>query len=190
MNADPLSPAQCAQLVEVAELAIRSAVLEHRRWLPDPGEYPLALVAPRATFVTLQRHGRLRGCIGTLTAAEPLVVAVADRARAAALDDPRFAGVEADELDELDVSVSVLTPPEPMPVHTYDELVTALRPGIDGLVIAADRYHATFLPAVWNDLPDREQFVAALWRKAGITPRAWPPGARASRYTAQHASRT
>lgn len=189
MKTERLSPEECAQLMSVAEWSICMAVLERRRWLPDPAEYPSALQAPRAAFVTIKRHGRLMGCVGTLAAAEPLVVAVADRARAAALDDPRFTGVRAHDLPDLDVSVSVLSPPTPLAVDGYDELVTVIRPGVDGVVINADRHHATFLPAVWDDLPDPEEFVWALWRKAGIAPRAWPLGALASRYTAQHASR-
>jgi AmmeMemoRadiSam system protein A len=189
MKTERLSPEECAQLVDVAERSIRVAVLERRRWRPDPAEYPSALQEPQAAFVTIKRCGRLMGCVGTLAAGEPLVVAVADRARAAALDDPRFTGVRADDLPDLEVSVSVLSPPTPLAVDGYDELVAAIRPGVDGVVIDASRHHATFLPAVWDDLPDPEQFVGALWHKAGIAPRTWPPGAVASRYTAQHASR-
>lgn len=189
MTTDRLAPEECATLVEVAERSIRLAVLEHRRWVPVPVEYSPALQEPRAVFVTLERHGRLMGCVGTLSATEPLVVAVADRARAAALADPRFTGIRVDDLPDLDVSVSVLSPPTPLGVDGYDELVAVICPGIDGVVIDAERHHATFLPAVWDDLPDPEEFVRALWSKARLEPREWPTGARASRYSAQHASR-
>lgn len=185
----PLSASERTQLLQVAEQSIRMAVLEQRRWLPDPADFPPALQEPVAAFVTLERHGRLMGCVGTLAAIEPLAVTVADRARAAAQADPRFEGVRPGDLADLDVSVSVLSPPEPLAVNGYDQLIAAIRPGVDGVVIDADRYRATFLPAVWDDLPDREAFIAALWRKAGLSPRAWPSGARASRYTAQYVSR-
>ena len=71
-------------------------------------------------------------------------------------------------------------------MNGVDELVAAIRPGVDGVVIEADRHHATFLPAVWDDLPHPQEFVDALWRKAGMTPGTWPDHAVASRYTAQH----
>ena len=189
MTTERLTPEDCAELVEVAERSIRLVVVEHRRWIPDPVEYSSALQEPRAVFVTLERHGRLMGCVGTLSATEPLVVADADRARAAARADPRFIGIRVDDLTDLDVSVSVLSTSTPIAVGGYDELVATICPSVDGVVIDAERHHATFLPTVWDDLPDPEEFVRALWSKAGLAPRAWPTGARASRYTAQHASR-
>jgi AmmeMemoRadiSam system protein A len=128
------------------------------------------------------------GCIGTLSAARPLVITVADRARAAALTDPRVGPVRPRDLADLDVSVSVLSPLEPMAVAGYDQLVAALRPFVDGVVIDSDRSRATFLPSVWETLPEPAAFVAALWLKAGIPQWTWPRGAHPSRYTAQHRS--
>lgn len=174
-------------LVEVAVESIRRAVAEGRRWEPDPAEHPEALRRPGATFVTLRRAGALRGCIGTLEATEPLVTAVADRARAAALADPRFLPVEPRELGDLEVSVSVLSAPGPLRVGSWQELRDALRPGVDGLVVEAGHHRATFLPSVWEELPAPEAFLDALWRKAGLPPRVWPAGIAISRYTAQHA---
>lgn len=182
-----LTAAELSILVEVAEEAVGNAVAGGRRWTPDPTVYPTALRRPGAVFVTLRRGGQLRGCIGTLEAEEPLVVAVADRARAAALADPRFLPVEPPELADLELSVSVLSEPEEFPVGSWTELHEALRPGIDGLVVEAGYHRATFLPSVWDELPDRAAFLDALWRKAGMAARAWPPGIRISRYTAQHA---
>ena len=181
-----LTPEELDDLLRVAEESVHRAV-RGRRWLPEPQDHPEAVRRPGATFVTLRRGGRLRGCIGTLEATEPLVVAVADRARAAALADPRFLPVEPGELDGLEVSVSVLSLMEPFPVRSWDELRDALRTGVDGLVVEAGYHRATFLPSVWEDLPDPAAFLDALWRKAGLAPRAWPAGIRSSRYTAQHA---
>jgi len=182
-----LTSAELQQLVQVAEQAVAMAVLHGSTLHPDVGDFPRSLGEPGAVFVTLRRHGRLRGCIGTLVATDPLVVAVADRARAAALADPRFDPVRADELDEIEVSVSVLSPPRPLPVERFADLVDALHPGQDGLVVVAGGHRATFLPSVWEELPDPLAFLDALWRKAGLAPRAWPPDIAVSRYHAQHA---
>ncbi|MDO8361967.1 MAG: AmmeMemoRadiSam system protein A [Actinomycetota bacterium] len=183
-----LSPAELDTLVDIAERSVRRAVLQGGSLHPEPAEYPPALRAPGAVFVSLHRHGTLRGCIGTLAAVAPLVDAVADRARAAALTDPRFTAVRPDELSDLQVSISVLSAPEPIEVDSYDALVAALRPGVDGLIVESGRHRATFLPVVWEELPAGEAFVAHLWRKAGLPPRSWPRGTTALRYVAQHAA--
>lgn len=182
-----LSADELRQLADVARQAVLLAVRDRVAWWPDPADHPPALREPRAAFVTLRRHGRLRGCIGTMVGERPLVECVADRARAAAFADPRFDPVQRDELDDLDVSVSVLSPMEPFTVNGYDDLVRTLRPGVEGLLVEAGRCRATFLPSVWEELPDPADFVAHLWRKAGLPPRAWPPGITTSRYVAQHA---
>lgn len=174
------------QLAQVAARSVRLAVTEHRSLVPDPDDFPPDWSQPTAVFVTLRRHGQLRGCIGTLDATDPLVTAVADRARAAAQRDPRFDPVTPGELDDLLVSVSVLTPPTPITVKSYDELIHRLRPGTDGVVVEAGHHRATFLPSVWEELPDPDQFLAALWRKAGLAPRAWPADTVISCYAAQH----
>lgn len=184
---DLLTDAELHQLAMLAQRAVVAAVREGRRLHPDPGQFAPALRRPGAAFVTLRREGALRGCIGTLEQMPSLVDAVADRARAAALHDPRFAPVTADELAGLEVSVSVLTRPLPIELGTYDELRNRLRPGIDGVVVQAGRNVATFLPSVWDELPAVDDFLAALWRKAGLPHRAWPPGVVVSCYTAQHA---
>ncbi len=183
----PLSADDLQRLVRVAEQSVAVAVLRGVADHPDIADHPAALRELRAAFVTLRRHGHLRGCIGTLAAAQPLVLAVADRARAAALDDPRFNPVQPHELDDLEVSVSVLTAPVPLAVDDFHALVAALRPGVDGIVVEAGQHRATFLPSVWEELTEPLQFLDALWHKAGLTPRTWPPGIRISRYTAQHA---
>ncbi|MGM0384818.1 MAG: AmmeMemoRadiSam system protein A [Actinomycetota bacterium] len=182
-----LTAQELGLLVDVAVESVRQAVAEGRRWVPDPADHPEALRRLGATFVTLRRAGALRGCIGTLEATEPLVVAVADRARAAALADPRFLPVEPRELADLEVSVSVLSLMQPVPVGSWQELLEVLRPGVDGLVVEAGYHRATFLPSVWEELPGKEMFLDALWRKAGLPPRAWPAHIAISRYTAQHA---
>ena len=184
---DRLSAHELDELLTVAEQAVQLAVRDRRAYQPALADYSPALAERGAVFVTLRRHGQLRGCIGTLEAVDPLVEAVADRARAAALHDPRFEPVAPDELDGLEVSISVLSRPVPMAVVDHADLRAQLHPGIDGLVVEAGSHRATFLPSVWEELTDPAEFLAALWRKAGLPPGSWPPGIRCARYTAQHA---
>lgn len=181
-----LTPVELHRLAAIAREAVVARVRDGLRWNPRLDDEAAALREPGAVFVTLRRGGALRGCIGTMSPVMPLALAAADRARAAAFDDPRFPPVLPDELEGLSVEVSVLSPMEPFIVGGYDALVACLRPGVDGLLVDAGRYRATFLPSVWDELPDPEAFVAALWRKAGLPTRAWPPGITTSRYHTQH----
>jgi AmmeMemoRadiSam system protein A len=184
-----LSRVDLDALIDIAERSIRVAVLDHAFWRPDLSHASPGLRRPAAAFVTLHRDGLLRGCIGTFDTSTPLAVVVADRARAAALEDPRFLPVRPDELVDLDVSVSVLSAPEPLAVGGYDELVDALHAGLDGVVVDSGPHRATLLPSVWDELPDPHAFVAALWRKAGLPPGCWPSATRVATYRAQHAAR-
>lgn len=184
-----LSPTELATLLEVAERAVREMVLHHRRLTPDPDRYPPSLREPGAAFVTLHRHGKLAGCLGVLASSDPLVVTVAHRACAAAVGDPRFRPVEPDDLPYLDVEVSVLSPAEPIAVHSYASLLAAVHPGVDGVTVESGRHRATLLPSVWHDLPDPEHFVAALWRKAGLHAGEWPSNLTVWRYRTQVAGR-
>jgi AmmeMemoRadiSam system protein A len=147
------------------------------------------LRAPGASFVTLRTpDGALRGCIGSMEATEPLVVDVAVNARRAATRDPRFPPVTPHEVDRLEVHIAVLTPLQPLAVADLDHLRSALRPGIDGVLVEAGRHRGTFLPAVWAELPAVDDFLRHLWAKAGLGPGAWPPGVRIWRYQAVEVS--
>ena len=141
------------------------------------------LHAPGATFVTIKERGALRGCIGSLEARRPLLDDLRANARAAAFEDPRFPPVGVEELPALRFEVSLLSPPEPLPVATEEELLARLRPGTDGLVLSRGRHRGTFLPQVWEDLPDPRDFVRHLKAKAGFPPVGWPEGVAVSRYT-------
>jgi AmmeMemoRadiSam system protein A len=171
-------------LVQVAEDAIR-AVLEGRRWEPDPADFPASLRRPAPCFVTLRDGSRLLGCIGTLDATRPLVAVAADRAQQAAFADPRFPPITAEEFTRAAVEVSVLGPCDPVDASSLADLVHALHPGVDGVVVSTPGHRATFLPDVWVQLPDPDDFLAALWRKAGIRPGTWPPGVRVCAYRTQ-----
>ena len=135
------------------------------------------LEAPGASFVTLtsgrEPGGALRGCIGSLVARRPLREDVEANAVAAALHDPRFAPLTARELDDVVVEVSVLSAPAVLPAADEAELLAHLRPGVDGVVLSASGHRATFLPQVWEQLPDPADFLARLRRKAGLPADYW-----------------
>jgi MEMO1 family protein len=168
-----LSADQRRFLLELARKTVEAAVRRESPPKLDEDFLEPKLLQPRGCFVTLQRGGELRGCIGSVFPMEPLSRAVASRARAAALEDPRFPSVRAEELPEIQVEVSVLTMPKRPAARTPDELLATLRPGIDGVVLRVGRRQSTFLPQVWEEIPGREQFLGNLAQKAGLPADAW-----------------
>ncbi len=141
------------------------------------------LQAPGASFVTLTRQGGLRGCIGTLEAHRPLGVDVRENAVAAAFRDPRFMPLTRGEFDDIRVEVSVLSPTQPIEVEGEAAALAALRPNIDGVVFEYGHHRSTFLPQVWEQLPEPAEFLAHLKRKAGLPVDFWAEQVRLSRYT-------
>jgi AmmeMemoRadiSam system protein A len=141
---------------------------------------------PRACFVTLTGDRGLRGCVGRLESTRPLLEEVRENAVSAAFRDPRFPPLDASELPRIAIEVSVLSPLEEVPVASEEEAIAALRPGIDGAVLDADGRRGTFLPQVWEKLPEPADFVRQLKRKAGLDPNSWPVGARLWRYTVEY----
>ena len=140
------------------------------------------LAAPGAAFVTLRRHGALRGCIGSAVATRPLIEDVAEHAFNAAFRDWRFPRLDCLELAGLSLSVSVLTPPEPMRFDGEADLLAQLRPGVDGLIIEDLGRRALFLPSVWEELADRRQFLMTLKLKAGLRAEHVSPSFQARRF--------
>ena len=132
--------------------------------------YDSELKAVRATFVTLKISEKLRGCIGTIEAKYPLARSTAEYAYAAAFRDPRFKPLTEDEYDKITLSISILTPAEPIEFDSDAQLLQQLNPDVDGLIIESGQHSATFLPAVWESLPDAEQFLSQLKAKAQIGP--------------------
>ncbi|GGB90534.1 hypothetical protein GCM10011352_15700 [Marinobacterium zhoushanense] len=149
-------------------------------------QVPEWLEAPGCCFVTLSRQGRLRGCIGTLEPIRSLGRDLIENARNSAYSDPRFSSLERDELGDLEVEVSVLTPSRQISVDTEAELLAELQPGVDGVIVEEDGCRATFLPTVWEQLPEPQEFIAALRTKAGLSPFAWSDRMRWYRYETQH----
>ena len=136
-----------------------------------------------ASFVTLTRQGELRGCIGTLEAHRPLGLDVRENAVAAAFRDPRFMPLTRVEFDEIRVEVSVLSPSEVLVVASEEHALATLRPNVDGVVFEYRHYRSTFLPQVWEQLPEPAEFMAHLKRKAGLPMDFWAEEVRLSRYT-------
>ena len=133
---------------------------------------PEWLDEPAAAFVTLTRHGQLRGCIGSVEAHRSLYEDVTHNARAAAFGDPRFPPLLADELPDVRIEISVLTAPQPLP-FSEEEALRHLRPGIDGVIFRSGARCALFLPQVWEQIPDKVEFMNHLSEKAGCEPSAW-----------------
>lgn len=140
------------------------------------------LCEPRATFVTLELGHALRGCIGCLEAHQALAADVNHNAFAAAFHDPRFPRLRSDEARRLDIHISVLSLPEPLIVKSETELLAMLEPGIDGLILEDRGRRSTFLPAVWEQLPDARAFVQQLKRKAGWEDDYWTDTLVVKRY--------
>ncbi len=185
-----LNPQHRRILLRVARESIAHGLRSGRPLLVDPQEYDPELRAMRATFVTLNERGRLRGCIGHLEAIQPLVADVAENAFNAAFRDPRFPPVSAGEFDALEIHISVLSPPEPMEFSSQEDLLRQIRPGIDGLILEEGVYRGTFLPSVWEELPDPRQFLAHLKLKAGLPQDYWSDTLKVYRYTTESFSET
>jgi AmmeMemoRadiSam system protein A len=155
-------------------LGFGKALGEHEdSWLREPG----------ATFVTLRRRGELRGCVGSILAYRPLFEDVWRNAQASAFHDTRFPPVAPQELAEIAVEVSLLSEPEPLPCASEAEALRLLRPGVDGVILEYEEHRGTFLPQVWEQLPDPRDFLDHLRHKAGLRPGFWSPEVRLSRYT-------
>ncbi len=151
-----------------------------------PAERPQGLWAETrgATFVTLRwPDGRLQGCIGTLVAHTSIVADAAHNAIAAGLRDPRALPLREDDVDALDLELSILSEPEPIPFRTEAEALAALRPDVDGVILRWRDTSATFLPVMWHELPDRRVFVGELKQKGGLPYDFWDDEVRLERYT-------
>ncbi|HSO41538.1 MAG TPA: AmmeMemoRadiSam system protein B [Rhodospirillales bacterium] len=155
-------------MLALAKESIRHGLETGKALAVNASAFPAPLAEHGASFVTLHQDGRLRGCIGSARAVRPLAEDIADNAFAAAFEDHRFPRLGHGDLDALDISVSLLSQPRPIAFADEGELIRRLRPGSDGLIIAAGSRRALFLPQVWSTIPDASGFLAHLKRKAGI----------------------
>lgn len=174
MHQEPLTHEERAVLLNLARQAIEKAVAGL-----EPPAVDLEKLSPRlredgVAFVTLTRaNGELRGCIGGLEAVQPLALDVIEHAAAAALEDPRFYPVRPEEVPSLQIEVSCLTRPMPLEYETPEQLPDRLCPGEDGVVLHNGFHRATFLPQVWEKLPDPQSFLNYLCQKMGAPSDLW-----------------
>jgi len=160
-------------LLCLARQAIESAVGVENVPRLQLDSLPTVLQENGATFVTLTIHGQLRGCVGVLDAYQSLAEDVCEHAIAAAFRDPRFAPVDKSELSTISIEISRLTAPHPLEYTSADELIHKLRPHVDGVILKNESRRATFLPQVWEKIPDPEEFLSQLCMKMGVGKNSW-----------------
>ena len=174
MPVDPLGGA----LLTIARNAIGKRFGdEARAFVPYP-----ELAKPGATFVTLTQNGQLRGCIGSLEAYRPQAADIAENSVAAAFRDPRFTPLASEDLARTRIEVSLVEASQPMDFIDEADVIARLRPGIDGLILTHGHRRSTFLPQVWESLPDPRRFMAQLKLKAGLPADFWDEQITLARY--------
>lgn len=170
---DQLSPDERKKLLQLARQALEEAVCYGRLSELDLEDLPPRLRQNGVVFVTLTIEGQLRGCVGGLEAKRPLAEDVRQHAVAAALSDFRFPPVRPDELPRIVIEISRLTSPIPLDYECPEDLLNSLHPGVDGVVLVDGNRRATFLPQVWEKIPEPDQFLGLLCQKMGAPADLW-----------------
>jgi uncharacterized protein len=170
---EKLTPEEQKILLRLAREAMERGVRGEELPLLDLLLLPPHLCEVGSSFVTLTVKGELRGCIGSLEARESLAQDVREHAVAAALSDPRFPPVREEELNRIEIEVSRLTRPIPLEYADADDLLLKLRPFVDGVILRDAFHRATFLPQVWEKIPEREEFLNNLCFKMGVRHDLW-----------------
>lgn len=182
MGRMPLADSSGILLHTVARDSIRHGLVHNHPPALNLQTFPAELLAERATFVTLRLNGKLRGCIGTLDASRPLAEDANQNAFSAAFRDTRFHPLAPEEESNVSIHISILEPPQAFSCESEPELLSRLRPGVDGLILRDGARRATFLPSVWKELPDPRDFLTQLRLKAGLTKNHWSATIRFWRY--------
>ena len=169
-------------LYQIARRALSEAAEHGRRFEPSRGDWPDKLFDKGAAFVTLTVKDSLRGCIGTVVPYQAVALDVAANAYEAAMEDSRFQPVKPEELPGIDIEISLLTDYEEIDFADEKELLTKIRPGIDGLIIRDGDRQGLFLPSVWEQLPGRQDFLNNLKLKAGMSPTYWSDNIKVYRF--------
>lgn len=177
-----LTEQQQQTLLKIAKDSIGYGLAHGKALVVTPKDYPAELQEIRATFVTLEIGGQLRGCIGMLEEVQPLVVDIANNAFLAAFKDYRFSPVSEAEYPKLEIHLSILSPSEPIIFTSEQDLIAQLRPHEDGLIMQEGGRRGTFLPSVWNSLPEPHQFLQQLKLKTGLPSHYWSDTLQVSRY--------
>ncbi|QPK64738.1 AmmeMemoRadiSam system protein A [Methylomonas sp. LL1] len=179
----PLTKPQQNVLLSLAWQSIAHGLKTGKPLTFDSASYPAALLEPRSTFVVLEYHQQPRGCVGNLEAVRPLAEDVSENAFAAAFCDRHSPSVIDAELDELEIHIDLLSPLEPLHFSSEMDLVSQLRPHLDGLVLQDGSHHASFLPSNWETLHSPMRFLQHLKQKAGLPQAYWSKTIKASRFT-------
>lgn len=168
-----LSRSEQSQLLRLARATLEATARGEAPPPVNPADLPSALTQPGASFVTLMNGDELRGCIGGLQARLPLYEDVREHTTQSAQSDYRFSPVTAAEAPHIDIEISVLTEPQPLHYDSPDELLRRLRPNVDGVILNQGSRRATFLPQVWERVPDPATFLSMLCEKMGAAPNLW-----------------
>jgi uncharacterized protein len=171
-----LTEAQGETLLLEARKTINNRLSGKKDTPQDKKEMPTVFNEKRGTFVTLTNRGNLRGCIGHIIPQESLIEGIRENAINAAFRDPRFSPMTQDEWKNVHIEISILTEPKPLAYTDGKDLLNKLRPGIDGVIIKKGFRQSTFLPQVWEQLPDTKAFLNHLCLKAGLSGNAWEKG--------------
>ncbi|MBP7460276.1 MAG: AmmeMemoRadiSam system protein A [Candidatus Delongbacteria bacterium] len=174
--ADSLGIDEKQQLLRLARQSIVNQLQDKALPAIDSHSVSPALQTKTGCFVTLHKNGELRGCIGYLEGIEPLYQAVINNAVNAAFSDPRFPPLRDHELKDIEIEITVLTPAKKLNYQGSDDLLTKLTPSVDGIIIKKGYHQATFLPQVWDQLPQKEDFLGHLCMKAGLPATEWKKG--------------
>lgn len=169
-------------ILETARTSIEFGFNHGKVFDPDMDRFHPELQKQAATFVTLEIKGALRGCIGSLIAHRPLITDIANNAHQAAFGDRRFQPLDKDEFSELGLHVSILSDLEPMTFQSEEDLISQIEPQLDGLLLKDAGQKGTFLPSVWEKIPDKKDFFRHLKRKAGFHEDHWSPTVECFRY--------
>ena len=172
-------------LLDMAWQSIRHGLAKGNPLKVEPDQLESPLNEAGASFVTLHIGEELRGCIGSLQAHRPLICDVTENAFSAAFRDPRFAPLKDAVLKNLSLDISVLSQPERIAFESEQDLLRQIRPKVDGLILTDGNYRGTFLPSVWESLPDAKQFLQHLKRKAGLPANHWSDKLEVWRYTTE-----
>ncbi|MCC9625738.1 AmmeMemoRadiSam system protein B [Thalassospira sp. MA62] len=178
-----LITAHGTEMLDLCRRSILHALSQGAPLHPSPREVSAALSVPGASFVTLKKAGQLRGCIGSVIAHRDLAGDLCENAFKAGFRDPRFGALQQGELnDDLELSISVLSPPQDFPFESEADLIAKLTPFEDGIILGDGNHRGLFLPQVWDQLPAPKDFLTHLKRKAGLPADYWSPTLRAQRF--------
>ena len=181
----PFSEPLRSELLNTAWQSIRHGLSKGKPLQPKLDGLAASLREPGASFVTLHIGDELRGCIGSLNADRPLICDVAENAYSAAFRDPRFPPLKEVEMKHLNLDVSVLSEAERLTFDSEQDLLKQIRPNVDGLILKDGKFRGTFLPSVWQSLPDTKQFLQHLKLKAGLSSDYWSDTLEVWRYTTE-----